>query len=70
MVRLLAFVALLCLAVLGFTWFADHPGQVGLTWQGYRIETSLTVAATGVLALAVLIALLWGIVRSLRLRRS
>jgi HemY protein len=64
MVRLLVFLALLCLAVLGLTWFADHPGQVGLTWQGYRIETSLMmVAAAGVLVLAVLIALLWGILR-------
>jgi HemY protein len=63
MVRLLVFLALLCLAALGLTWFADHPGQVGLTWQGYRVETSLMIAAAGVLALAVVIALFWGIVR-------
>lgn len=61
--RLLLFLALLCLAVLGLARFADHPGQVGLTWQGYRVETSLTLAAGGVLALAIVIALLWGLIR-------
>lgn len=63
MVRLLLFLALLCLAALGLGWFADHPGQVGLTWGGYRVEMSLMVAAGGVVALAIVIALLWGIIR-------
>jgi HemY protein len=63
MVRLLLFLALLCLAALGLAWFADHPGQVGLTWQGYRVETSLMVATGGVIALAIAIGLVWGLVR-------
>src|ERR1700679_340307 len=63
MVRLLLFLALLCLAALGLAWFADHPGQVGLTWEGYRVETSLMVATGGVIALAIVIALLWGVIR-------
>jgi HemY protein len=63
MVRLLLFLALLCLAALGLTWFADHPGEVGLTWQGYRVETSLMVAAVVVVALAFVIALIWGVIR-------
>jgi HemY protein len=63
MVRLLLFLALLCLAALGLAWLADHPGQVGVTWQGYRIETSLMVAAGAVVALAIVIALLWGLIR-------
>ena len=71
MVRPLLFLALICLVALGFTWLAGHPGQVGLTWQGYHIETSLMVATVSVvLTLAVLIALLYGIVRSLGLRKS
>jgi fatty acid desaturase len=48
MVRLFVFLALLCLAALGLTWPADHPGQVGLI---------------SMIVLAVLVALLWGIVR-------
>jgi HemY protein len=63
MIRLLLFLVLLCLAAFGLAWFVDHPGQVGLTWQGYRVETSLTVALGGVIALAIAIALLWGIIR-------
>ncbi|MGA2042035.1 MAG: heme biosynthesis HemY N-terminal domain-containing protein [Roseiarcus sp.] len=63
MIRLLLFLAFLCLAALGFAWLADHPGQVGLTWQGYRVETSVMAALGGVVALAIVIALLWGIFR-------
>ncbi|MGD0722227.1 MAG: hypothetical protein ABR970_14410 [Roseiarcus sp.] len=66
MIRLLRFLAFLCLAALGFAWLADHPGQVGLTWQGYRVETSVMVPLAGVVALAVVIALLWGIFALLR----
>jgi HemY protein len=65
MVRLLLFLALLCLAALGLTWFAGDPGEIGLRWQGYRVETSLMVATGVVSALAFLIALLWGIIRAL-----
>jgi HemY protein len=61
--RLLLFLALLCLAALGLAWLADHPGQVGVTWGGYRVETSLMVALGGVVALAIVIALVWGIIR-------
>lgn len=61
--RLLLFLALLCLAALGLAWLADHPGQVGVTWDGYRVETSLMVALGVVVALAIVIALIWGIIR-------
>src|SRR5579883_1590400 len=63
MVRLLIFLGLLCLAALGLAWLADHPGQVVLTWGGYRIEASASVALGVVVALAVVIASLWGIIR-------
>ncbi len=63
MVRLLIFLGLLCLAALGLAWLADHPGQVVLTWGGYRIEASASVALGVVVALAVVIAILWGIIR-------
>ena len=26
-------------------WIADRPGEVAITWMGYRIETSVMVAA-------------------------
>ena len=63
MVRLLLFLALLCLAALGLAWFADQPGQVMLNLPRYHVKTSLMVATGGVIALAIVIALLWGLVR-------
>jgi HemY protein len=63
MVRLLIFLVLLCAAALGLTWLADHPGEVQLTWGGYRIEASATVALAFVVALAIAFGLLWGIFR-------
>ena len=63
MVRLLIFLVLLCLAALGLTWLADHPGQVAIVWGGYRIEASGMVALGFVVALAIVVALLWGVIR-------
>ena len=63
MVRVLLFLALLCLASLGLAWLANQPGQVDLTLAGYHVETSLIWALGGVVALAIVIALLWGIIR-------
>lgn len=63
MARVLLYLALLCLAALGLAWLADHPGQVGVTWGGYRVETSLMVAMGAVVALAIVLALIWGVIR-------
>jgi HemY protein len=63
MTRLLLFLALLCVAAFGLAWLADHPGEVGVTWGGYHVETSLMVALGGVVALAIILALTWAIIR-------
>ena len=63
MVRLVIFLALLCLVALGLTWLADHPGEVVLTWGGYRAQASASVALGVVVALAIVVAFLWGIIR-------
>lgn len=63
MVRLVIFLGLLCLAALGLAWLADHPGQVELTWGGYHIQASAMIALGFVVALAIVIAILWGIIR-------
>lgn len=46
----------------GFSWLADRPGLISITWQDHLIETSLMVAATAVVALIGLAMLLWWIV--------
>ena len=56
-----AFVAVGLLA-LGAAWFAARPGAVALDWQGYRVETTLAIAAIAVAALmvaAVVIYRIW-----------
>jgi HemY protein len=63
MARLLLFLVLLCAAALGLAWLADHPGPVDLVWGGYKIEASAMVALGFVVALALVIALVWGIIR-------
>src|ERR1019366_7851959 len=41
------------------------PGDVAVTWMGYRIETSLMMAALAVAALIVIAILLWSVVRGI-----
>ena len=52
MIRVVIFLLVAALLALGFAWFADRPGEVAVTWLGYRIETSLLVAAFAVALLA------------------
>ncbi|MBP31090.1 heme biosynthesis HemY N-terminal domain-containing protein [Methylobacterium sp.] len=61
--RALAFLALLALAAFGAVWIADRPGTVTVVWNGYQIGTSLAVALVGVIAAAIVLGVLWAIVR-------
>ena len=61
--RALAFLALLALAAFGAVWIADRPGTVTIVWNGYEVGTSLALALVGVIAAAIVLGLLWAIVR-------
>jgi HemY protein len=63
MVRLLIFLVALAIAALGLTWFANNPGVVDVTWRGHEYEVSLMVALGAVIALAIAIAIVWGVLR-------
>ena len=65
MIRLVLFLLSVAIIAAGFVWVADRPGDVAITWMGYRIETSLMVAALAVAALILVGILLWGIVRGI-----
>jgi HemY protein len=52
MVRVLVYLAVFACLAFGAVWLADRPGEVSVLWQGYRIETSVALAAIGVVALA------------------
>ena len=63
MVRLLIFLAALALVAAGLTWLANNPGVVDLTWRGEQYEVSLLFGLGAVLALAIAIAIVWGLLR-------
>ncbi len=45
MTRIVSFVVIVLLIGFGFSWLADRPGILAITWQGQLIEMSLMVAA-------------------------
>jgi HemY protein len=65
MIRVVLFLALVSLAALGIVWLADRPGEVAITWLGWRIETSVTVLIAAAALLAALLMLLFSFVRGL-----
>lgn len=63
--RALVFIGLLALAAFGAVWLADRPGNVLITWGGYRAETSVAATVVTMVGLALLLSLLWTAVRFL-----
>ena len=63
MIRLLLFLVALALAAYGLTWIAENPGEVAVTWRGVEYDVSLMVALGAVVALAILLAVAWGVIR-------
>jgi HemY protein len=60
-----AFLALLVFAaaVAAAVFFADHPGQVEIVWQGWQVETSVGVLLTAAIIMALVVTLLvWVVV--------
>src|SRR5215471_15107534 len=63
MIRVALYLILIGAIAYGVALLADRPGDVVVTWQGLRIETSLLVLGAAVLALVVALSLLFGIIR-------
>jgi HemY protein len=63
MFRVLFFFIILLILALGDAWLVDQPGQITLTWQGYRIETSFLVGLGVLLAVATALVMTWNILR-------
>lgn len=62
--RLLAFLLLTGLAVAGAVWLADHPGEVTIRWQGWRIDTTVPVLLAFLAVLLVALSVLNRLVRT------
>jgi HemY protein len=65
MYRSVLFLLLVAAAAAGAAWVADQPGNVALSWNGWRVETSLAVFALALSITIVAAMLLWSFVRVL-----
>jgi HemY protein len=65
MIRVIAFLIVVGALALGAAWLADRPGDVMVTWQGLRIETSVMVVAAAALAATVVLLPLWSALRAI-----
>jgi HemY protein len=65
MIRIVLFLVLIALAAAGAAWVADQAGNVTLSWNGWRVATTLPVfaLALGIIIVAAIIA--WSIVAAL-----
>ncbi|WP_036258199.1 heme biosynthesis protein HemY [Methylocapsa aurea] len=63
MIRVLLFFLILIALAFGEAWLIDRPGEIILTWQGYRIETSVLVGLGVVAAAAMGLSLIWSLLR-------
>jgi HemY protein len=65
MIRVVFFLIAIGVLALGAAWLADRPGDVVLTWQGLRVETSLMVMVAALLVAVAVLAVVWSIVRTI-----
>ena len=61
MLRIVLFLVLVALAGAGAAWVADQPGDVVMTWGGFRASPSVPVFVLCLGVFAVLIVLLWSL---------
>jgi hypothetical protein len=45
MIRVIIYLIVLAALAYGAVWLAERPGEVAITWQGERIDTSVMVLA-------------------------
>ena len=65
MIRVVIFLVVIGLLAFGAVWLEDRPGEVMITWLGYRIETSVMDLAMVLVALVVVAIMLWSGIRAL-----
>jgi HemY protein len=65
MIRVVIFLVAIGVLALGAAWLADRPGEVAITWQGLRIETSVAVLAIAVAVVTVVALVAWTILRTI-----
>ncbi|AJY47694.1 heme biosynthesis protein HemY [Martelella endophytica] len=62
MIRLVIFAIIVLAFALGFSWFADRPGELSLVWQGHLFQTPLTTALALLIALIFVVMVIWWLI--------
>ena len=65
MIRVVLFLLVVGALALGAAWLADRPGDVVVTWQGMRIETSLMVLIAAILVAMAVLGFVWTVLRTI-----
>jgi HemY protein len=65
MIRIILYLILVGAIAYGVAFVADRPGDVVITWQGLRIETSLMVLGAAIIATLVALSLIIGLIRAI-----
>jgi HemY protein len=65
MIRIVLFLVSVLVIAWGFAWVADRPGEIAITWLGYRVESSVIVAAVAVAAFVLVAMAILAIVRAI-----
>jgi HemY protein len=65
MIRVIFYLILVAVLAFGAVWLADRPGEVAITWQGTRIDTSVLVLIAVVAAVAVAAVIVWSVLRAI-----
>jgi HemY protein len=61
MIRVIIYLIVIAALAFGAVWLAERPGEVAITWQGSRVDTSVMVLTAAAVALAVASAFAWSI---------
>jgi HemY protein len=65
MIRILFFLVVVFALGIGFAWLADRPGDLELTFNSYRYEITLMVAAVAVTAVVATIMVVWWLTKAI-----
>src|SRR3546814_17523136 len=63
--RAIVFAVLAAAAVVAAYWLSTHPGRVTIEWLGYRLEPSVGFLVLAVLVFAVVVVLLYRVIRAI-----
>lgn len=65
MIRIIFFLIIIAIAAFAATWVGDQPGDVAISWGGWRAETTLPVFVLGLTLLALAAVAVWSVLRNL-----